>query len=57
MRQQDINTVEMDLASLMQMNPMQLLDILHDIDFLEILYINDKVVIQRKDELKEEFNV
>lgn len=53
----DINTMEIHTTSLEELSSMELLDILKDIDFLEVYYVNETAVIRRKDRMKEEFHV
>lgn len=66
MKQQDTNNenfydsgfvFESDITTLMKMSAMDLLDLLDDFGLLEVKYISDKVLIDKKDVLKEEFNV
>lgn len=57
MKQPDINTMEVDLKDIYQLSPLELLDVLHDLDIIEVFYVSDKVFIRRKDTLKEDFHV
>ena len=57
MKQQDIDTMEIDLKSLYSLSLIELLDILHDMDIIDVHYVGDKVFIKRKDTLKEDFYV
>lgn len=63
MKQQDIDfyeegfIFESDISTLVQMDSMTFLELLDDFGILEVKYIGDKVLIEPKDKLKEEYNV
>ena len=48
---------ETDIKTLMSMGSMDFLNLLEDFGILEVKYINDMVIIEPKDRLKEEYNV